>query len=139
MGSLGLVVLLITQYVLGVAYNLYGTAPTPTKKVKLFSSALLGAHVIVGTLLVLVAIYVVVVSIRARERVPVTASILGLASIIGAWTSGSAFTQNGESGFSMAMAALTAVALLCYIAIVTVLSVREGSIARRPAKNEPPV
>jgi hypothetical protein len=36
--SFGLVILLLAQYVLGIAYNLYGTAPTPTKKIKLFSS-----------------------------------------------------------------------------------------------------
>jgi hypothetical protein len=117
--SFGLVILLLAQYVLGLAYNLYGTAPTATKKIKVFSSALLGAHVVVGTLLVVIAIYLVVVSVRARVRLTTVASIVGLASLIGAWASGSAFTQNGADGYSMAMGVLTAVALLCYTTIVT--------------------
>lgn len=124
--SFGLVILLLIQYVLGIAYNLYGTAPTPANKIKVFSSPLLGAHVVVGTLLIVFAIYLVVVAVRGRERVAVVASIAGLACIIGAWASGSAFTQEGTSGYSMAMGLLTAVALLCCTAIMAVLGARRS-------------
>lgn len=120
--SFALAILLLAQYVLGIAYNLYGTAPTPAKKIKLFSSALLGAHAVLGTLLIVLAIYLVVASIRARLRFAVVASAVGLAALIGAWASGSAFIQEGESGYSMAMGALTAVALLCYVTVVKVLN-----------------
>jgi heme A synthase len=113
--SLGMVVLLVIQYVLGIAYNLYGTAPTASRKLSLFSSPLLAAHVIVGTLLVLAAIYLVVVAARARIRLAIITSVLGLLSILAAWGSGSAFAQQGAAGFSMAMGASTAVALLCYV------------------------
>jgi uncharacterized membrane protein len=109
------VILLLAQYVLGIGYSLYGTAPTATKKLKPFSSPLLAAHVVLGTLLIVVAIYLVVVSVRARTLVAAMASIIGLASIIAAWISGSAFTQKGASGYSMAMGVLTAVALTCYV------------------------
>jgi hypothetical protein len=130
--SAGLVILLLAQYVLGIAYNLYGTAPTAARKLKPFSSPLLGAHVVVGTLLIVVAIYLAVAAIRAKTPVPLTASIIGLASLIGAWIAGSAFTQKGASGDSMAMAALTAVALLCYTAIVTALGARNRAAVRAP-------
>jgi hypothetical protein len=113
--SFGLVVLLLAQYVLGIAYNLYGTAPTATKTIKPFSSPILAAHVALGTLLIVVAIYLVVASVRARTRVTAMASIIGLASLIAAWISGSAFTQKGASSYSMAMGVLTAVALTCYV------------------------
>jgi hypothetical protein len=113
--SFGLMILLLIQYVLGIAYNLYGTAPTAAKKITAFSSPLLAAHVIVGTLLVLAAVYAVVSSIRARARLAILTSAIGLLSLIAAWASGSAFAQNGNSRFSMAMGVLTAVALLCYL------------------------
>ncbi|HEX3516934.1 MAG TPA: hypothetical protein VHT26_23340 [Trebonia sp.] len=113
--SFRLVLLLLVQYVLGIAYNLYGTAPTATKKVTLFSGPLIAVHVVVGTLLILGAVYLVVISVRARSRLAVTASALGLLSLIAAWVTGSAFTENGDSGFSMAMGVTTAVALLCYL------------------------
>jgi hypothetical protein len=116
--SFGIVILLLAQYVLGMADNLYGTAPTAAKPVKMFSSPLLGAHVALGTLLIVIAVYLVVASVRASMRIAVVASVIGLASLVGAWISGSAFTQKGTSGFSMAMGVLTAVAILCYTAIV---------------------
>ena len=36
--SLGAVVMLIVQFILGMIYNLYGTAPTSTKSIGLFSA-----------------------------------------------------------------------------------------------------
>lgn len=76
MASSGLVILLLAQYVLGIAYNLYGTAPTATKTVKMFSS-----------------------------------------------------------GYSMAMAVLTAVALLCYIAMVKTPGARSRDETRPQRQN----
>jgi len=73
-----------------------------------------------------IAIYLVVASVRSRTRVAVLASVVGLASLIAAWASGYAFTQQGADGYSMAMGALTAVALLCYTAIMKVLGGRAG-------------
>jgi hypothetical protein len=113
--SFVLVILLLTQYVLGIAYNLYGTAPTAAKTLKPFSSPLLGAHVALGTLLIVIAVYLVIASLRAGLRGAVVASAVGLVALIAAWVTGSAFTQQGTAGYSMAMGALTAVALLAYI------------------------
>jgi hypothetical protein len=133
--SFAQVILLLAQYVLGLAYNLYGTAPTAAKKVKLFSSPLLAAHVVLGTLLILVATYLAVASIRARARLVGTASIIGLACLVGAWICGDTFAQNGANGYSMAMGVLTAAALLCYTAVLMVLGARkkaaEGPFAGR--------
>jgi hypothetical protein len=124
--SFGLVILLVIQYVLGIAYNLYGTMPTANKKIGIFSSPLLTLHVIVGTLLVLAAIYLVVAAVGARIQLTVITSAIGLLSLIAAWVTGSAFAQKGGSGYSMAMGVMTAVALLCYAANVMVLG-RHGN------------
>ena len=122
--SLGLV---IAQYVLGISYNLYGTAPTASKKVDAFSSPLLAAHVIVGILLVPAAIYLVVAAVRGRLRLAVITSVTGLLSPLAAWVARSAFTQKGAAGYSMAMGALTAAALLCYVVNVCAFGGRTGS------------
>lgn len=115
-----MVILRIIQYVLGITYNLYGTAPTASRKLSFFSSPLLGAHVTVGTLLVLAAIYLAVTAIRARARLAVSMSVTGLLAILAAWVNGSEFAQEGKSGYSMAMGALMAVALLCCAVNVSV-------------------
>jgi hypothetical protein len=117
-GSSGLVVLLLIQYVLGIGYSLYGTAPTAAKPIKPFASPLIAAHVILGTLLIVIAIYLVVAAFRASMRIAAGASIIGLASLIAAWVSGSAFSEKGTDGYSMAMGVLTAVAILCYMTMV---------------------
>jgi hypothetical protein len=124
--SSGLVILLLAQYVLGIAYNLYGTAPTAAKAIKLFSSPLLGAHVVLGTLLIVIAIYLVVVSVRVGIRAAVAVSVLGLVSLLAAWITGSAFAQKGTVGFSMAMGVLTAVGLLCYMTLAKVSGTAKG-------------
>src|SRR5579863_6986603 len=56
MSSFGLVMMLILEFVLGIIYNLYGTAPTAHKSVGLFSSPDLALHVILGILLVVAAV-----------------------------------------------------------------------------------
>lgn len=112
--SFGMVILLIIQYILGISYNLYGTAPTASKSISYFSSPVLAAHVILGTLLIVAAVYLAVIAIRARERLAASLSVIGLLAILGAWINGNEFAANGQSGYSMAMGVLMAVALLCY-------------------------
>jgi len=55
-------------------------------------------------------------TIRARHRGGIAASAAGLAAIIAAAFSGAAFVSDEQAGASMAMAILTGVALLCYLA-----------------------
>ena len=44
------------QFILGMIYNLYGTAPTAAKSVGMFSSPVLALHVILFFLLVIAAV-----------------------------------------------------------------------------------
>jgi hypothetical protein len=113
--SFGLVILLVIQYVLGLSYNLYGTMPATSKKITEFSSPLLAVHVINGTLLILAAIYLVVAAVRARIRLAIITSGIGLLSVLAAFEGGEEFIQNGASGYSMLMGVMMAVALLCYV------------------------
>jgi hypothetical protein len=120
-GNFGMLILLIAEYVLGIAYNLYGTAPTESSKIGAFSNPLIALHATVGTLLILVAIYLAVAAARARILPALAVSVIGLLSLLAAWACGSAFSQTGANGYSMAMAVLTAVALLCYLINMRIL------------------
>jgi heme A synthase len=121
MASFGALTMLVIQFVLGTAYSLYGTAPASGKPIGMFSSPLLTVHVIMGILLIVAAIMLLVRAIQARHAPSVATTTAGLLAIVGGAGAGSAFTQDGSNGPSLAMALLTAVAMLCYAAnLVTV-------------------
>ncbi len=119
MASFGALTMLILQFALGTAYNLYGTAPTASKSVGMFSSPLLAIHVVLGILLILAAAVLVVRAAQARAALPggtavLASSVVGLVAVLGAAGAGSAFTSRGADGASLGMALAAAVAMLCY-------------------------
>jgi hypothetical protein len=119
--SLGLVVMLIIQFILGMIYNLYGTAPTSTKSIGLFSSPDLALHVVLGILLFIAAVGQLVQAIGARHQLSIWLSALGLLSILGAGFAGLGFTGSGASGASLGMSLAFATALACYVVLVFAL------------------
>ena len=114
MASFGAVTMLIIQFILGIVYNLYGTAPTATKSVGLFSSPVLALHVIMSLLLLVRAI-------GARHRLTIWMSAAGLIGIVAAGFAGIAFAGNGAAGSSLGMSISFAVSLTCYVVIILVL------------------
>jgi heme A synthase len=122
MASFGALTMLVTQFALGTAYSLYGTAPTNSKSVGMFSSPLLAVHVILGILLVVTAVMLVVRAIQARHAPSIATTVAGLVVILGAFGAGSSFARDGSNGASLGMALLTAVAMLCYAANLVILS-----------------
>ncbi|MGH3153805.1 MAG: hypothetical protein ACRDOB_24155 [Streptosporangiaceae bacterium] len=127
MSSFGLVTMLILEFILGTIYNLYGTAPTSTKSIGLFSSPDLALHVILGILLFLAAVMQVIRAIGTRHRLAIVLSAVGLVAIIGAGFAGLGFTGSGANGASLGMALLFAVALACYAVLVLVLPGRNST------------
>ena len=79
LSSLGAVVMLLIEFILGIVYNLYGTAPTAKKSIGLFSSPVLALHVIVAILLVIAAVGQLVRAIGTRHRLTIWMSAVGLA------------------------------------------------------------
>ena len=124
MASFGALTMLVLQFVLGAAYSVYGTAPTATKSVGLFSGPLLAIHVILGILLIIVAAVLVFRAAQAKSGAVLGASIVGLVAIVGAAGAGSAFAHNGANGASFGMAIATGVAMLCYAANLVILGKR---------------
>jgi hypothetical protein len=121
MASFGALTMLILQFALGTAYNLYGTAPAAGKSIGMFSSPLLAIHVVLGILIVLAAIMLVVRAVQSKAGPVLAASVIGLVAVLGAFGAGSAFTGNGANGASLGMAIATAVAMLCYAANLVIL------------------
>jgi hypothetical protein len=113
--SLGLVIMLVIQFVLGTAYNLWGTAPTSSKSIGMFSSPLLAIHTLLGLLLIVAAIDLLVRAIRASARTAVITSVTGLVAIIAGAGAGSSFTRDGASGSSFVMALAAGIAMIAYV------------------------
>src|SRR6266700_370353 len=72
--SLGGVIRLIGECILGIVYNLYGTAPPAIKSVGLFSSPLLALRVIVAILLVIAAVGPLIRAVGPRQRLTIAMS-----------------------------------------------------------------
>ena len=119
--SLGSVILLIIEFILGIVYNLYGTAPTAAKSVGLFSSPVLALHVIVAILLVIAAVGQLIRAIGTRHRLTIWMSAIGLAAILAAGFAGTGFAGNGAAGVSLGMALAFVVALASYVVLVFAL------------------
>jgi hypothetical protein len=114
---MGAAVLLIIQFALGVAANLYVTLPGHKSFLsQVFGSATLAAHAIVALLLLGAAVGALVRAIRARKAVVFTSA--GLAAILAAAIAGASFVGHGSNGASLGMALATAVAMFCYLAAV---------------------
>jgi heme A synthase len=127
MASFGALTMLILQFVLGTAYNLYGTAPANGKSIGMFSSPLLAIHVVLGILTIIAAAFLVFRAVQAKIGGPVLgASVLGLLAVLGAAGAGSAFTSNGANSASFGMALATAIAMLCYAANLVILGKQRG-------------
>jgi hypothetical protein len=119
--SLGAVSMLILEFILGIIYNLYGTAPTAKKSIGLFSSPVLALHVVLAILLLIAAVGQLVRAIGTRHRLAIWMSALGLAGILAAGGAGLGFTGNGAAGASLGMALAFAVSLACYTVLVFAL------------------
>jgi hypothetical protein len=125
-------VLLLIQYLLGMAVNLYVTLPgrhpgAGASNYFTGTAASLGwvipdgpawaaAHTAFGLALVLAALASVVLTWRQASRFALWTSVLGALAIVGAAFNGVSFVNYGHAFSSMIMAALWAVALASYLA-----------------------
>ena len=141
MSSLGLVSMLIIQFILGMIYNLYGTGPTASKPVGMFSSPVLALHVILFFLLVIAAVAQLIRAVGTRHPLTLWMSALGLLAILAAGFAGIGFTGNGDAGASLGMSLAFAVALAAYVVLIFALAPSARSSARRgsaPARSRDP-
>ena len=125
LNSVGISVMLLVQYGLGIGINLYAEVPDADHGVGILVAAgraltgqpvALALHTGLGLLMLVAGVTVLVRAIRARHRLAIAASALGFAAIIGAVVSGATFVSSAHDSASLAMGLLTGVALLCYLA-----------------------
>jgi hypothetical protein len=121
MASLGLISMLILEFIFGMLNNLYGTAPTSAKPIGLFSSGWLAVHVILAILLLIAAVVLVIRAVSAGQRLVLWTSVIGLLGIIAAGGAGIGFTRDGANGASLGMSIAFAIALACYVVNLVVL------------------
>jgi hypothetical protein len=116
---MGAAVLLVIQFGLGTAINLYVTLPTGKSFwSKVFSDGAVAVHAIVALLLVGASVSALIRSVRAGRPLVVARTSVGLLAIVVAAASGVAFVRNGSNGASLSMALAAAVALFCYLAAI---------------------
>ena len=114
---MGAAVLLIVEFGIGIAVNLYVTVPAHKSFLStVFGSATLAVHAIVALALFGAATSALVRAIRSRRAIVFTSA--GLAAILAAGAAGSSFVNSASNGASLGMAMATAVAMFCYLAAV---------------------
>ena len=134
--SLGALVLLMAQAVLGMWAGLYATIPDDDTGQGLFASfrnalthgpVSVATHAGFGMLVFLDACVIVVFALTVQNTAVRVASVLGWLCIAGAAMSGAAFVNNSNAnGASMTMAVLTFVAVSCYAVNLYVLGGRRA-------------
>jgi hypothetical protein len=129
---MGAAVLLVIQFGLGTAVNLYVTLPAHKSFWStVFSQGMVAVHAIVALLLVGASVSALIRSVRAGRPLVVALTSVGLLAIVVAAASGVAFVRDQSNGASLSMALAAAVALFCYLAAIFALGA--GSADTGPA------
>jgi len=98
-------VLLVIQYVLGMIANLEVQFPAGNLWRWVFeNSPIIQLHIIIGTLLIVMALVALILSIVARHTAGIIAAIAGLALVIFSWLSGAQFLATQDNALSLRMA-----------------------------------
>ncbi|MDQ2847946.1 MAG: hypothetical protein M3Y77_16695 [Actinomycetota bacterium] len=137
--------LLLAQFVLGMAVNLFVTIPADhpgAHPANYFAGSArsigwaiphggvwLAAHVSLGLALVLGGIVTITLATRSGNRAAVGTSVLGGAAILGAAFNGASFLDFNQDYSSMIMAALFAVAVGSYLVGLATHSKRDATAA----------
>ncbi len=125
-----MLLLLLVQFLLGMALNLFVELPTDHPGAKppeyfsgvvqsvtwaiLHGPVLLVLHASLGIFLVLAAVGVILEAVRTGPRSYAAATIVGGVAILGAGFNGGSFLNYNEDFSSMIMAALFAIAIAAY-------------------------
>ena len=119
--------MLVTEFALGAIVNLYATLPASDAGktfIAAFGAAVtdgpvaLTLHALLGTLLLITGISALVRASLLRGGALIAVSGVALLAILLAWLSGTRFVGDSSNEASLIMALATAVAIVCYAAIL---------------------
>jgi len=120
-------VMLILELGLGVWTNLYAHLPASDHGKATFAAfggavadgpVGLALHALLGTLLIVTAVYLVVQAALVRQIAPIVLACVSLIAILAAWSSGTKFVSDAANGASFGMAVAIGVAILGYVIIL---------------------
>jgi len=113
-----MIALLVIQYALGMIANMFVQFPDTTEPGQLWEFARTQfptlAHILIGTLLVLVAVIFIIRAVRAHNGTWIASSVFGLIGILGAYWGGVTFVSTQVDAYSMVMALAFIIAFLAY-------------------------
>ncbi len=116
--SLGMIIMLAVQYILGIITNLYVQFPDTTNPGQLWEFAWThfseAAHIIFGLLLFISAVVLFVRALQYRRATWVIASSVGLISILAAIIGGVSFIPSQNDAYLLFMAISFIVAVVAY-------------------------
>lgn len=125
--SFTMAILLLVQYGLGIGVNLFVTLPRQDHGAGLGSAIIraisdgplaVALHASLGLALIVVGLAIAIQAAAARLSRILGLAVLGLLALAGAAYNGSRFVSTGQNGASFGMALAWAVALLCYLCIL---------------------
>ncbi len=116
--GMAMILALLLQVVVGVADALWLDVPeTGNAWAESAPLMLLNAHLLLGTAITLLGLWMLVDAIRSRARIWIIATVVGLLGVILALGGGAAFlSTNGDPGSSFLMAIGCVVAIAAFIA-----------------------
>ena len=105
---------LVIQYTLGMISNMFVQFPDTSDVGQLWEFArsqfATGAHILIGTLLLLGAVIFVIRAIRQHNQSWIASSVVGLIAIMAAFYGGVTFVSSQVDAYSLVMALATIVA-----------------------------
>ena len=116
--ALVIIGILVIQYTLGMISNMFVQFPDTTDPGQLWEFArsqfATGAHILIGTLLLLGAVVFVIRPVRQHNRSWIASSLVGLIAILTAFYGGVTFVSTQLNAYSLVMALSTIVAFVAY-------------------------
>lgn len=143
--ALAALVMLLFEYGLGIWTNLYAHLPASDHGKATFAAfggavahgpVGLALHALLGTLLIITAVFVVIRAALVHQSAPIALAAVGLLAILAAWSSGTKFVSDAANGASFGMAVATAVAILAYATILFITISTQDRVTVRPSADQ---
>jgi hypothetical protein len=134
--SFAAVVMLVTEYGLGIWVNIYAHLPAADQGKGTFAAfasavangpVVLALHAVLGTLILVSGISMLVRAALVGRPALIVIGAVGLLAIIAAWFSGARFVGHGGNGASFSMAIATAVAIAGYVIVLFISGPGNGA------------
>ena len=134
--SFAAVVMLVTEYGLGIWVNIYAHLPAADRGKGTFAAfasavangpVVLALHAVLGVLLLVSGITMIVRAVLVGRPTLIVIGAVGLLAIIAAWFSGARFVGHGGNSASFSMAIATAVAIAGYVTVLFISGPPNGA------------